>query len=123
MSGLNLMSLVQVLDSTVNTEGPCRGFGFVVRIIKNGLFPILQIGIPIILIVRGILDLAKAVISSDDKAVKEAQSKLIKRCIYAILVFFIVTLINLLFTMVGNIAGDSAPGLQDWSQCWSNPTD
>ena len=67
--------------------------------------------------------MAKAVISSDDKAVKEAQSKLIKRCIYAILVFFIVTLINLLFTMVGNIAGDSAPGLQTWSQCWSNPTD
>lgn len=123
MSGLNLMSLVQVLDSTVNTEGPCRGFGFVVRIIKNGLFPILQIGIPIILIVLGTLDLAKAVISSDDKAVKEAQSKLIKRCIYAILVFFIVTLINLLFTMVGNIAGDSAPGLQDWSRCWSSPSD
>ena len=120
MSGLNLMSLVQVLD-TVNTEGPCHGFGFIVRIIKNGLFPILQIGIPIILIVLGTLDLAKAVISSDDKAVKEAQSKLIKRCIYAILVFFIVTLINLVFTMVGNIAGDSAPGLTDWSQCWSNP--
>ena len=49
-------------------------------------------------------DLGKAVISSDDKAVKEAQSKLIKRCIYAILVFFIVTLLNLLFTMVGNTA-------------------
>ena len=120
MSGLNLMNLVQVLD-TVNTEGPCRGFGFIVRIIKNGVFPVLQIGIPIILIVLGTLDLAKAVISSDDKAVKEAQSKLIKRCIYAILVFFIVTLINLVFTMVGNIAGDSAPGLTQWSQCWSNP--
>ena len=57
------------LDATANPEGPCRGFGFVVRIIKNGLFPILQIGIPIILIVLGTLDLGKAVISSDDKAV------------------------------------------------------
>ena len=120
MSSLNFMNLVQVLDA-VNTEGPCRGFGFIVRIIKNGVFPVLQIGIPIILIVLGTLDLAKAVISSDDKAVKEAQSKLIKRCIYAILVFFIVTLINLVFSMVGNIAGDSAPGLTQWSQCWSNP--
>ena len=118
MSGLNLMSLVQNLDSAA---GPCQGFGFVVRIIKNGLFPILQIGIPIILIVLGTLDLAKAVISSDDKAVKEAQSKLIKRCIYAILVFFIVTLINLLFNMVGNITGNEA--LERWSQCWNNPED
>ena len=116
-----LMNMVQILDAAdVNPDSACRGFDFVIRIIKNGLFPVLQIGIPIILIVLGTLDLGKAVISSDDKAVKEAQSKLIKRCIYAILVFFIVTLIDLLFMMVGNIAGDSAPGLQAWSECWSS---
>ncbi len=121
MKSFMLMNLVQVLDTTVNVDGPCHGFGFLVRIVKNGLFPILQIGIPIILIVLGTLDLGKAVISSDDKAVKEAQSKLIKRCVYAILVFFIVTLISLLFTMIGNIAGDAAPGLTNWSNCWNNP--
>ena len=117
-----LMNMVQILDAAdVNPEGPCRGFGFIFRIIKNGLFPILQIGIPIILIVLGTLDLGKAVISSDDKAVKEAQSKLIKRCIYAILVFFIVTLISVVFSMIGNVAGDAAPGLSEWSTCWDNP--
>lgn len=114
-----LANMFQILD-TVNPDTSCKGFDFVIRLIKNGLFPVLQIGIPIILVVLGTLDLGKAVISSDDKAVKEAQSKLIKRCIYAILVFFIVTLINLLFTMVGNIAGTSAPGLQSWSDCWNS---
>ncbi len=124
MNSLSLMSLVQILDTATSTsfdDGPCHGFGFVVRIIKNGLFPILQIGIPIVLIVLGTLDLGKAVISSDDKAVKEAQSKLIKRCIYAILVFFIVTLVSLVFSMVGSVAGEKAPGLQDWSECWNSP--
>lgn len=116
-----LMNMVQILDAAnVNPDSECRGFDFVIRIIKNGLFPVLQIGIPIILVVLGTLDLGKAVISSDDKAVKEAQSKLIKRCIYAILVFFIVTLLNLLFTMIGNIAGDDAPGLKNWSACWNS---
>ena len=116
-----LMNMVQILDAAqANPDSACRGFDFVIRIIKNGLFPVLQIGIPIILVVLGTLDLGKAVISSDDKAVKEAQSKLIKRCIYAILVFFIVTLLNLLFTMIGNIAGDDAPGLQSWSACWNS---
>ena len=116
-----LMNMVQILDAAdVNPDSACRGFDFVIRIIKNGLFPVLQIGIPIILVVLGTLDLGKAVISSDDKAVKEAQSKLIKRCIYAILVFFIVTLLNLLFTMIGNIAGDDAPGLKNWSACWNS---
>ena len=116
-----LMNMVQVLDAAdVNPDSACKGFDFVIRIIKNGLFPVIQIGIPIVLIVLGTLDLGKAVISSDDKAVKEAQSKLIKRCIYAIILFFIVTLLNLLFSMVGNIAGDDAPGLQSWSACWDS---
>ena len=113
-----LMNMVQILDAAdVNPDSACKGFDFVIRIIKNGVFPVIQIGIPIVLIVLGTLDLGKAVISSDDKAVKEAQSKLIKRCIYAIILFFIVTLLNLLFSMVGNIAGDDAPGLQSWSAC------
>ncbi len=116
-----LMNMVQILDAAdVNPDSACKGFDFVIRIIKNGLFPVIQIGIPIVLIVLGTLDLGKAVISSDDKAVKEAQSKLIKRCIYAIILFFIVTLLNLLFSMVGNIAGDDAPGLQSWSACWDS---
>ena len=116
-----LMNMVQILDTAdVNPDSACKGFDFVIRIIKNGVFPVIQIGIPIVLIVLGTLDLGKAVISSDDKAVKEAQSKLIKRCIYAIALFFIVTLLNLLFSMVGNIAGDDAPGLQSWSACWDS---
>ena len=122
MNNMLLMNMVQVLDSIqTNPDTACRGFDFLIRIIKNGLFPILQIGIPIILIVLGTLDLGKAVISSDDKAVKEAQSKLIKRCIYAILVFFIVTLLNLLFSMVGQINGIEA--LTNWSNCWNNPAE
>ena len=116
-----LMNMVQILDTAdVNPDSACKGFDFVIRIIKNGVFPVIQIGIPIVLIVLGTLDLGRAVISSDDKAVKEAQSKLIKRCIYAIVLFFIVTLLNLLFSMVGNIAGDDAPGLQSWSACWDS---
>lgn len=118
----SLMNMVQVLETiNVNPDSACHGFDFLVRLIKNGLFPILQIGIPIILIVLGTLDLGKAVISSDDKAVKEAQSKLIKRCIYAIAVFFIVTLLNLLFTVVGDITG--IPALTEWSNCWTNPAE
>ena len=122
MNNMLLMNIVQVLDDiTVDPDSNCRGFDFLIRIIKNGVFPIFQIGIPIILIVFGTLDLGKAVISSDDKAVKEAQSKLIKRCIYAVLVFFIVTLLNLIFSMVGQVTGIEA--LTNWSNCWNHPAE
>ena len=116
-----MLDLFQIGVNVNAMDDGCGGLSSIVKIIKRGVFPIVQIGIPILLIVFGTIDLGKAVISSDDKAVKEAQSKLIKRCIYAILVFFIVTLVNLVFSMVGTIAGDDAPGLQSWSACWSNP--
>ena len=38
----------------------------------------------IILIIFGMLDLAKAVMANDDKEMKEAQKKLIKRIVYAL---------------------------------------
>jgi len=117
---MNLLSLIQVLGnvSPINDQN-CHGLLFLVRIVRKGVFPILQIGVPIILIVLGTLDLAKAVIASDEKQVKEAQSKLIKRCIYAVAVFFIVTLVNVILSMVATTAGDAATGITDWRNCWN----
>jgi len=117
---MNLLSLVQVLgDANPVSDKYCHGFMFLVKIIRKGVFPILQIGVPIILIVLGTLDLAKAVIASDEKQVKEAQSKLIKRCFYAVAVFFIVTLVNVVLSMVATTAGDEAVGITDWRACWN----
>lgn len=120
---MDIATIVQFLES-VNLNDGCGGLGFLVRLIKFGVFPILQIGIPIILIVFGTIDLGKAVIASDEKQVKEAQSKLIKRCIYAIVVFFIVTIVQLLTSMVagavGGGEGEAAAGVNNWAECWNN---
>ena len=85
---------------------PCNGLGPLVAIIRRGILPIVWIGIPIILIVFGIIDLGKAVISSDEKEVKQAQGRLIKRFIYAAAIFFIVTLVSLLMGLVGTGASE-----------------
>lgn len=90
----------------------------IVRIIRNGVLPIFQIGIPILLILMGSIDLGKAVISSDDKAIKESTSKLIKRCIAAIAIFFIVTIVTLLTSIVTNNAGDENINASEWASCW-----
>lgn len=62
----------------------------------------IQIFIPIVLIVLGMLDMGKAVMSNDEKTMKENQSKLIKRIIYAVLVFLVVALVK---TVIGMVAG------------------
>ena len=101
-------------------DQPCGGLDAIVRIIKKGVFPIVQIGIPILLIVFGTIDLGKAVISSDEKEVKQAQSRLIKRCIYAAAIFFIVTLVTLVMSLVATGADNNSGDTAGWAECWNS---
>ena len=107
----------------MNNDDVCGGLLPVVRIIRKGIFPIIWIGIPIILILLGTIDLGKAVISSDEKEVKAAQSRLIKRCIYAVLVFFVATLVNVVMNLVatgkGADSSDNDSNETSWSECWN----
>lgn len=113
---------MQILDAiVVNVDSNCYGFDFIVRVIKDGVFPILQIAIPIILIVLCTFDLGKAVIGSDDKENKKLQKRIIRRLVYAILIFFMVTVVNLVFSMVGSITENES--LIRWSNCWNYPMD
>ena len=115
---LNLFQIADVGGATI--DDACGGLTPIVKIIKNGVFPIVQIGIPILLIVFGTIDLGKAVISSDDKEVKQAQSRLIKRCIYAVAIFFITTLVSIIMSLVGRGADQSEANTQNWADCWNS---
>ena len=79
----------------------------------------MQIVIPIILVVLCTLDLGRAVISSDDKENKKNLKRIVRRLVYAILIFFFITVVYLIFTMVGSITENE--NLIKWSQCWNNP--
>lgn len=94
----------------------CGGLEPIVRLIKFGVFPVIQIGIPIILIIMGSIDLGKAVLSSDDKEIKASTSRLIKRVIAAVAVFFVVTIVRLVMNWAAQYSGDS--GATSWSACW-----
>ena len=86
----------------------CNGLLPIVKVIRKGVFPLFQIGIPILLIILGTIDLGKAVISSDEKEVKAAQNRLIKRFIYAALVFFVTTFVSVVMNIVATGATDDA---------------
>lgn len=111
--------MFQILGEVVNVESACYGFDSIIRVIKDGVFPIMQIVIPIILVVLCTLDLGRAVISSDDKENKKNLKRIVRRLVYAILIFFFITVVNLIFTMVGSITENE--NLIKWSQCWNNP--
>ena len=96
----------------------CAGIGPIVQFIKNGVFPVIQIGIPILLILMGTIDLGKAVMSSDDKEIKGATGKLIKRAIAAVAVFFVTTIVSLLMGLFTK-SNTNIEGTTTWQDCWN----
>ena len=96
----------------------CNGLLSIIKLIYT-ILKIFWILIPIALIVFGTIDLGKAVIASDEKEVKAAQSRLIKRFIYAALVFFVVTLVYALMGIVGTGGAEEAD-TGSWADCWAS---
>lgn len=91
-----------------------------IRLIRRGLIPLIEIGIPIILIVLGMLDLGKAVVASKEDEIKKAQQMLIKRAIYAIAIFFVVLIVQVVFGLIAT-SGDSeaTENSASWRTCWN----
>lgn len=111
-----MLDLIQIV--AVNLDDGCRGIKPIISLIKNGVMPIFQIGIPILLIVFGSIDLGKAVMSSDDKEIKGATGKLIKRAIAAVVIFFIPFLVNLVMNIAANSSEGEAGTAANFATCW-----
>lgn len=97
----------------------CADLAPIINLIKHGVIPLIQIGIPIILILLGMLDLGKAVVASKEDEIKSAQKMLIKRCIYAIAIFFVVFIVTLVFNLLSTTGDDSITNDSiSWKNCW-----
>ncbi len=72
------------------------------------------IGIPILLIIWGMLDLGKAVVCQKEEEIKKHQKMFFKRLISAILVFFIAVAVAFVIKV---LAGADVPGTQGISEC------
>lgn len=65
----------------------------------NKLFGWIKISVPILLIVFGCVDFGQAILSDDKDVMKKATSKFVKRCIVAIIIFFLPTLLSFLLNI------------------------
>ena len=92
----------------INSEKElCDSAAPVLRLVGIVVFGI-KVVVPIILIVVGMIDLAKAVTEKSEDNIKKAQQALIKKAIAAVLVFLVVTIVGLLMKLVGD---------ESYSQC------
>lgn len=70
--------------------------------LSNTGINILQILVPVILVILGTVDLVKAVASQKDDELKKAQTTFVKRLIMGALVYFVVVIVKLLISVIGN---------------------
>lgn len=76
----------------------------------SAIINILKIAIPILVIVFGLLDLGKAVMSAKEDDIKKNQGLLIKRVIVAVFVFFVVAIVQF---VIGLVAGGDKDNILD----------
>lgn len=79
---------------------------------------IIKIVIPIMLILLAMLDLGKMVVASKEDEIKKHQKLLIKRFIYAVLVFFVGTIVQIVFGLFDGVGNGIEEDAAKWSECW-----
>lgn len=101
----------------INFMDYCTTLAPVIRILK-AVVNLIQWGIPIILILFGMIDLGKAVMAGKEDEMKKAQSTLIKRAVYAVAVFLVVFIVQLVMGIVSDAGANSDN--ESWINCWNN---
>lgn len=101
-----------LLDCSANLKPIMSIVGWIIFLI--------QMGIPIVLIVLGMLDLGKAVIASKEDEIKKAQKAFGKRFLYAAAVFLVVWAVRLVLGWLPKLFDEKDVGnTTAWEGCWS----
>lgn len=71
-----------------------------IPVIASRIVNLIKVAIPVILIVLGMIDFLKAVISNDEKNMKASTSTFVRRGIAAFVIFFVFTIVQFVFSLV-----------------------
>lgn len=79
---------------------------------------LLKIVTPVILIIMGMVQLIKAIVSQKEDEIKKGQNSLIKKVIIAVMIFFVISIVQF---VISKVADKSESGsLQSCMQCFLN---
>ncbi len=105
------MDLVQVLDLSWCSAGGIEN----VQNIVHTIITIIQVAIPVLLIIFGMLDLGKAVVASKEDEIKKGQQTFIKRLIAAAIVFLVIFIVKIVVNVLVPNGNDTVNNEDLWS--------
>lgn len=80
---------------------------------------VIKVAVPVLLVIFGMLDLSKGVIAQKEDEIKKGQQLFIKRLISAAIIFFVISIVQLLVSFVSN----DEPGIMNCASCFINGVD
>ena len=105
---MNLFYFLTTSDRLCDTLEPIMTLvGYVIYGIK--------VVVPVILIVIGMIDLTKAIMSKDDSEIKKAQVSLVKKLVIGVCVYLVITIVGLIMQLI------NAEGYQNCVKCAFDP--
>lgn len=96
---MDLFNTLNYCKNLIGGDGIPSAIGNVVHM----FFIIIQIVAPILLVLWGAMDFVKGVVGQDEDKIKAGQKKFIQRLIAAVIVFLIVTIVQLVINVVGSV--------------------
>ena len=88
--------------------------------IVHTIILVIQIAVPVVLVIFGMLDLFKGITAQKEEEIKKGQQLFIKRLISAALVFFVIVIVKLIVSFA---AGSSdGQNIMDCASCFLNGT-
>ena len=111
-----MFNLLDTVNTTIcgGVEVPDTLFNAVSTIIR-----LIKIVVPILLIIWGMLDFAKSVIAKKEDEIKEHRKAFINRLISALLVFLVITIVQLAVSLVSGVEKDSHVEGQTVGDVWA----
>lgn len=82
-------------------------FSGMIPYVVSTIVLVLKIAVPVLLVIFGSIDFLKAVTASKEDEIKKGQQTFIKRLIAAVLVFFIIQIVQLILNFAANDDGIS----------------
>ena len=86
--------------------------------IVSTIVTVIKIVVPVLLVIFGMLDLAKGLIAQKEDEIKKGQQLFIKRLISGALVFFVFTLVQLIISVVADDKDET--NIMTCAQCFIN---
>ncbi len=115
----NLLNVLALADTTQCYFGDGDPINVPTAIpnVVSLIIKLIQVVVPILLIIWGMIDFAKAVVGGDEDKIKAGQKLFIKRLIAGVIVFLVVTIVTLLLSLVSKVTGENYDGSEGGQGC------